>query len=299
MKQAAIRSVTRTIRDRMPPRLRRWARNAVLAWGMATARWRLLPDIIVVGAQRSGTTTLFHLLEQHPQLVRPTVTKGTGYFDDQFHRGPRWYAAHFPLRLTARLLVRNGTARTFECSGYYVFHPLAAERIARYLPEAQVVVLVRDPVERAHSAHRHEAARGFEDLEFEHALAMEGERLEGEEERLVLVPGSTSHHHRHHAYVGRSTYLPQIQRLVATVGRDRVHVVEAERFFADPSSEFNRLQAALGLDQWTCGPTSAWNARPGNRLDPELNTLLRKRFDDSDRGLEGILGHPPVWREDD
>ncbi len=298
MTGSRVRSLTRRAKDRMPPRLRRWVRAVLLAWGMATARWRLLPDIIVVGAQRSGTTTLFHLLEQHPQLVRPTVTKGTGWFDDDFHRGPRWYAAHFPLRLTARWKVRTGRARSFECSGYYLFHPLAAERIARYLPGAEIVVLLRDPVVRAHSAHRHEVARGFDDVEFEHALALEEERLAGQEERLVLVPGSTSHAHRHHAYAGRSTYLPQVQRWIDTVGRERVHLVEAERFFAGPREEFGRLQVALGLGEWDCGDVPVWNARPGSPLDPELDALLRKRFEDSDRGLADLLGHPPVWRED-
>ena len=70
-------------------------------------------------------------------------------------------------------------AVTFETSGYYLFHPLAPERIARDLPDVRVVVMVREPVERAYSAHRHELARGFETEEFEQAVALEEERIAG------------------------------------------------------------------------------------------------------------------------
>lgn len=289
---------SRGVRDKLPPGLRREVRALGLAWGMLTARWRLLPDIVVVGAQRAGTTTLFRLLEAHPQLVRPTLVKGTGFFDDDFHRGLRWYAGHFPLRWTARRLPRGGSPRTFECSGYYLFHPLAAERIARHLPGAHVVVMLRDPVERAHSAHRHERARGFDDLDFTEALRREPERLAGEGERLVAVPGSTSFHHRHHAYLGRSHYAEQVRRLREALGPDRVHLVEADRFFAEPQKEFRRLQEALGLEPWDCGEVAAWNARPGAGIEPALRERLRAEFVRDDEELSTWLGHPPIWREE-
>ncbi|WP_110206242.1 sulfotransferase family protein [Nocardioides daejeonensis] len=296
--RARTRTRTRALRDHLPPPVRRLVRSVALAWGMATARWRLRPAVIVVGAQRAGTTTLFRMLGDHPQLVRPTMVKGTGYFDDQYHHGMRWYLAHFPLRVTARLLARGHTPHTFECSGYYLFHPLAAERIARCLPHVQVVVVLRDPVDRAYSAYRHETARGFDDLEFAEAVRREPERLAGEAERLVSVPGSTSHSHRHHAYLGRSHYAEQVRRLYRTLGRDRVHLVEAERLFAEPQKEFRRLQEQLGLDPWDCGEVAVWNARPGADLDPELRSRLLAEFAEDDRVLTELLGHQPIWRED-
>lgn len=293
-----LRRHTRSLRDRMPPWSVRLIRRLALGWGMLTARWRLMPDIVVVGAQRAGTTTLFRLLEAHPQLVRPTLAKGTGFFDDDFHRGLRWYAAHFPLRWTARRLTKWGDPRTFECSGYYLFHPLSAERIARYLPDAHVVVMLRDPVERTHSGHRHELARGFEELAFEAAVDAEPSRLAGEEKRLVTVPGSTSFRHRHHAHVGRSRYAAQVARMRDALGPERVHLVEADRFFAEPEKEFRCLQEALGLDPWDCGEVPAWNARRGEPLDPELRERLRAEFAADDDQLAHWLGHPPIWRQE-
>ncbi len=72
-------------------------RRCLRGWGMLTARWRLRPSFVIVGAQRGGTTTLYRVLSEHPALARPTVAKGIGYFDLRYANGPRWYAGQFPL----------------------------------------------------------------------------------------------------------------------------------------------------------------------------------------------------------
>lgn len=298
MSRGVLRRTTGTVRRTLPPPARRPVRRLALGWGWLTAPWRQLPSVVVVGAQRCGTTTLFRMMAEHPELMRPTLDKGTGYFDDHYLRGPRWYAAHFPLRLSLWWSGRGRRVRVFECSGYYLFHPLAAQRMAGDLPGVQVVVLVRDPVDRANSAHRHERARGFEDLDFEDAVAAESARLRGETERLAGQPGATSHAHRHHAYLARSHYRHQLERLVAAVGRERVHVVEAERLFTDPVGEFDRLQRSLGLTRHRTQVLTAWNTGPGAGLDPDLRARLQEQFVSDDRWLGTLLGHPPIWQEE-
>ena len=108
---------------------------------------------------------------------------------------------------------------TFESSPYYMFHPLAAGRIARDLPGVKLLVLVRDPVERAYSAHAHELARGFETEPFERALELEDERLGGEAERITADPAYLSHSQQHHAYVARGQYADQLERAGGAVRR--------------------------------------------------------------------------------
>ncbi|WP_114422916.1 sulfotransferase [Nocardioides houyundeii] len=294
-----VRKYTSTLRRSAPDWLVRTLRCVAFAWGWLTADFRMQPDIVVVGAQRCGTTTLFRMLESHPHLVRPTQDKGTGYFDDNFAKGSRWYRAHFPLKLTGRLLA-GPEAMAFECSGYYLFHPLAAERLAAALPRAQVVVLVRDPVERAMSAHRHELARGFEELPLDEALSVEGERLDGEVDRLVGDPGYRSYTHRHHAYLARGEYGRQISRFVDTMGAERVHVVDADAFFDDPAREYAKLQRGLGIPVYLPERVERWNARPGGpRLPRQRRESLLQRFEDSDAELEAFLGGPPAWRRQD
>lgn len=288
-----IRSVAGRVRRSLPPPARRVLRAALLGWGWVTADLRESPGVIVVGAQRAGTTTLFRLLSEHPGLVRPSVDKGTGYFDDGYRHGRRWYRAHFPLRRPARW-----SRVAFECSGYYLFHPLAAQRIAEQLPDCQVVVMVRDPVARAYSAHRHELARGYETLRFEEAVDREHARTAGLTQWLVDEPRGVSFAHRHHAYLQRGEYATQVDRFVAALGRDRVHLVDADELFADPVRVYVGLQQRLGLQVHRPREVGRWNERPGEPLPDGLAARLRSHFDDHDTALGVLLGHPPSWRKE-
>lgn len=286
------------LRRRLPAPAIQVARLLALQWGRLTARWRMTPAVVIAGAQRSGTTTLFRLLEAHPNLVRPTLSKGTGYFDDNYHRGPRWYLAHFPLRRPSWLRRGRGDRlATFECSGYYMFHPLAPGRIAHDLPDARVVVMVRDPVERAYSAHRHELARGYETLPFEEAVVLESDRLDGEESRLREEPGYTSFSHRHHGYLARSEYAAQVGRLIDALGHDRVYVLDADEFFADPAREFIKLQEWLGLSVWVPPVVARWNAQPREPLTADQRDTLRHHFASHDAELARLIGRAPAWRQ--
>src|SRR5919108_6081357 len=88
---------------------------------------RSLPDFVILGAQRAGSTTLYRALIAHPQ-VRRALLKEVHFFDLNYHRGLRWYRAHFPYRSPGRI--------TGEASPYYLYHPHAPKRVARDLPDA-------------------------------------------------------------------------------------------------------------------------------------------------------------------
>lgn len=149
-----------SVRKAAPEAFRRRGRRAYVVVGSRTARHRPLPDFVVVGAQRCGTTSLFRALIAHPQIARPTFHKGINYFDLNYTRGLDWYRGHFPIDRRHQP-GEDGSLVYFEASGYYVYHPFAMERMARDLPGVRVVVMLRDPVERAYSAYEHERARGF------------------------------------------------------------------------------------------------------------------------------------------
>ena len=290
-----VRRLTRLVRERAPHRLVMLLRSWLERWGRLTARWRLSPAFLIVGAQRAGTTTLYRVLSDHPQVARPTVTKGIGYFDVKYDRGPRWYRGQFPLAWRARR--KHGPdVVTFESSGYYLFHPLAAARIARDLPGVRVVVLVREPVERAYSAHRHEQARGYESESFEVALDLEEERIAGEVEKIIADPSYESFHHRHHSYLARSRYSEQIDRLYELLGADRVCIVDAGAFFENPADEFDRLRSWLGLSDWKPETVEQWNARPRSPMPEELRQRLDRYFEPYDARLADQMGRTPSWR---
>lgn len=286
------------LRSKAPAVVRVTGRRVGLAVGQATASLRARPDFVLAGAQRAGTTSLFRALMQHPQVVRPSMHKGVNYFDVNYPKGPRWYAAHFPLRVTARLrTARVGAPCVFEASGYYLYHPLAVERLAAEVPDTKVVVMLRDPVERAFSAYKHEVARGFEHESFERAIALEEERIAGEEDRMREDPTYTSFAHRHQSYLHRGHYADQIERLLRHIPREQVHLIESERFFTEPAPVFAGLTDFLGLTPHTPRHFDQYNARPG-AMDADTRAFLREYFGPHDERLVPLLGRVPGWVSD-
>ena len=285
------------LRSRVPEGGKDLIRSATLAAGMATAGARMEPGFLVVGAQRSGTTTLYRMLVEHPCVVRPSFAKGIGYFDLNYGRGERWYRGHFPMRAAAaRRTGKSGSPMTFESSGYYLYHPLAAQRIGAQLPEVKVVVLVRDPVERAFSAHAHELARGFESEPFERAIELEPARIEGEEARLITDPEYVSYNHRHFSYLARGRYAEQIQRYYDALGRERVMIIDAQDLFARPEAAYADLLEFLGLPEFEATQTGVHNARPRQEMPDELRRRLMASFEDQDAELAVQMGRTPSWR---
>src|SRR5947209_1159841 len=159
-------------------RARRILTSARDQWNLRSADRRALPDFLIIGAQKAGTTSLYRYLAAHPDIVAST-RKEVHFFDINFWRGEWWYRSLFPLRrrLQRRPPLRNRPAITGEASPYYLFHPFAPERAAQLLPDAKLIVLLRDPVERAWSHYRHEVANGRETMTFPDALAAEPARL--------------------------------------------------------------------------------------------------------------------------
>jgi hypothetical protein len=258
----------------------------------------MLPGFLIAGAQRCGTTSMYRTLSQHPAVVKAVLHKGVHYFDMNYDRGSSWYRAHFPLRAAGRRAGRiaGAVATTFESSPYYMFHPLAAERIARDLPDVKLLVLVRDPVERAYSAHAHELARGFESEPFERALELEDERLRGEEERIRQDPSYLSLGHQHHAYVARGRYAEQLDRLERMVGADRIYVVDSGDFFSEPEPVYDGVLEFLGLRSHGYPEFERHNARPRSPMPADLRARLDDYFGPFDEKLADWLGRTPSWR---
>ncbi|WP_219469520.1 sulfotransferase family protein [Nonomuraea rhizosphaerae] len=268
--------------------------------GRLTAGARMLPSFLIAGAQRCGTTSLYRALSQHPLLLKPVLHKGVHYFDADYGRPLSWYQGHFPLRVAAALLTRRHGTRplAFESSPYYLFHPLAGERIAAVLPEVKLIVLVRDPVERACSAHAHELARGYEtESNFEYAVELEARRLAGADQILRARPDSEHHSHRHHAYLARGRYAEQLDRLEPLFGRERVLVLDSHRFFAEPERTYDRVLEFLGMPHLGYPVFERHNGRP---LPKPLPDAVRQRLSDHfevyDTQLVPWLGGEPSWR---
>lgn len=277
----------------------RWGYPVKSAWRIgakATARFRMLPDIVIIGAQKSGTTSLYNYLIRHPHVARSTRTE-VHFFDDHFSKGERWYRGHFPTRSYGRIrqLASGRRVYTIESSPSYLFHPLAAERASGTLPNARYVAVLRNPVDRAYSHYRMERRRGYEGLSFEGALEAEGRRTEGEFERLRTGQIAYSHAFKHFSYVARGRYADQLRRWFRHVDRDRVLVLCAERFWEEPAETFPRMTDFLDLPRWTPSTFKSYGSSTYEPMAESVRRELVELFREPNEDLERLLGRTFPW----
>jgi len=255
----------------------------------ATSRLRALPDFLIVGAQRAGSSSLFSYVCAHPR-VAPPAHKEIHFFDNNSFRGLGWYRRYFPLR------ARMGDQVTGEASPYYLFHPAVPARVAETLPDVRLIAILRDPVERAYSGYQLARRRGDETLEFEEALAREDERLAGEEERILRDPRYLSPAHRRLSYRTRGLYAEQLERWYERFPREQLLVVRSEDLFADPDATLQTVFAFLGLEPWSQAEYPALNRRPYSSMSDAARATLAEAFAEPNRRLEALLGRELGWQ---
>lgn len=256
----------------------------------STGRVRRGPDFLIIGTQRGGTTSLYHYLAQHPAVV-PSARKEVHYFDLQYHRGDAWYRSHFPLRDPFH---RPGLV-SGEASPYYLFHPLVPARVAASHPGVRLIVLLRDPVDRAISHHEHERAKGRESLPLAEALEAEPDRIDAGVRQRVQA-GIEEPAHRRFSYVARGRYAEQLERWFAHFPRDRFLILRSESLFTDPARTVDEVTTFLGLRPHPPADLTARNVRSYPAVPSDLRRALRARFVEDTARLNDLLGdQAPSW----
>ena len=276
---------------------RKAARWSAQAYARPTAGLRLLPDYLIIGAQRAGTTSLHRYLVQHPGVRTTLRTKGVHFFDTGYGRGMSWYASRFPTRLTGWYVARRHGVelRTGEASPYYLFHPHVPARVAEHLPQVKLIALLRDPVVRAYSHYQHEAARGFETLSFEEAIEAEPARLAGETRRLLAEPLYNSFEHQHHSYLARGRYHEQLAHWRALFDDRQLLVISSERFFREPEATFRRVLEFLELPAFTPDGFEKHNGYDYRGMGDAVHARLVEHYREPNRLLYESLGDDFGW----
>ena len=273
----------------IPEPARAVLRNAVWTFGKATSAIRPLPGFLILGAQKAGTTALYAYLRRHPHITGPSW-KEVSFFDRHWTRGEAWYRGNFPNVLRARGDLVG------EASPSYLFHPLAPRRVAELVPNAKLIALVRNPVDRAYSHYHHEVALGREPLSFEDALAAEDGRTRGEEERLAAEPGYFSRAWWNHTYKARGRYAEQLGRWLEVFPREQLLVLPSEELLGEPERAHARLLQFLGAEPHRLDSYPRVFEREYEAMGPETRVRLAAEFAEPNRRLYGLLGRDLGWR---
>jgi Sulfotransferase domain len=243
-----------------------------------------MPDhFVIIGAQRCGTSYLSRLLDEHPgiEMAKPFRPQPKFFLDkEQVARGLDFYENRFFSDDRSR--VRG------ETSTSYIESELALQRIAALLPQAPVVVVVRDPVSRAVSNHRFSTEHGVEHLPLAEGLRADAGAREWDPTRFSVSP---------FAYLARGRYADYLERVARHIPRERVRVLVFEELVSDPGV-LAALYEQLGVDPafTPAGLGTGINASAGDEvLDDETEAWLRDYFAEPNRCLAEFLGRELPW----
>ena len=263
---------------------------------------RLLPDFAIIGTQRGGTTSLYNYLAEHPSIGAASI-KEVHFFDTpHYKQGLAWYRAHFP-PLVQKYYMQHVQKQAFitgEASPYYLFHPFAARRMANSLPHVKLIVMLRNPVDRAYSHFYHEVEGGHETLpSFEEAIQREEARLAGEREKMQADEYYSSYNHRHFSYLARGIYADQLQTWMNVFPKDQFLIVKSEDFYADTAAVFKQTLAFLNLPGLDSSEKKAEFKQYNTTRPPKMHPVTRKRlidyFEPHNARLYELLGSDLGW----
>lgn len=259
-----------------------------------TGRLRVLPDFIIIGAQRCGTTSLYEYLLGHPD-IRGAARKEVHFYDVHFRNGVNWYRSFFPLRSEK---ARHGGAGFVagEASPYYLFHPHVPRRIQQVTPQARFIVILRNPVDRAYSQFHFNTRRGKEGRSFEEALAYEEQVAAAEIAKLAENEHYRSRIHRDALYLHRGIYADQLQNWFGCFPREQFLILKTEDLEAQPQETLDRVFAFLGVAaQKLDVEARRYNQGSYHQLDPVLRARLEDFFRPHNQRLYDDLGIDFGW----
>lgn len=246
------------------------------------------PDYLIVGAQKSGTTALFHLLQQHPQIAKQSGE--IHYFDLHFDKGQEWYEKRFTPFQQEGLIAGDK-------SPYYLFHPLVAERVFQLYPKVKIFVVLRNPVDRSYSQYWFNRRGQREVLPtFEEAIQAEAQRIAGQKERFFEDPLYHSFKYMHCSYLARSRYVEQLKEWFKFFPRAQIMIVDAEDLRHHTVETLNEAFEFLALHPFKVSDKNAAHHSVYPKMEEGTRRQLSAYFKPYNTALETLLGRKFHWK---
>lgn len=271
------------------------ARRAQLEWRMIQKPDRALPDFLIIGVHKGGTSSLYANLTTHPNIL-PAWTKEVHYFDQTPLPRERWYRAHFPSK--AELTKRN--AITGEATPSYCLLPHVAERVKRTVPDAKMIMMLRDPVGRAYSAFQFNQRRGSNGQTFEDWIARDfdliGDRTVGIEEMKMWLGEGASQNSTPLGLL-RGLYITQIKHWHSLFPREQIKIVDSADYFRDPPAFLNdTVTQTFGLPPHAFAYQKTYHEKRGYPdMKPDTQARLQAFFKPYNEELYAYLGRDFGW----
>ncbi|MGF1492955.1 MAG: tetratricopeptide repeat protein [Microcoleaceae cyanobacterium] len=230
-------------------------------------------DFVILGTQKGGTTSLHQYLSYHPQVILPIV-KEIGFWGRYYQHGLKWYLSQFPQKLPRR------SAWVGETTPDYLDHQGTAHRLRRHFPDVKLIVLLRNPVDRAISHYHHwiRTQRDFRPLKA--AIMSDLEQLQN----------SNSFWNQVHNYVARGVYIQFLREWMSVFPKEQFLILKSEDFYRNPRRGMNQVFQFLEIPpKHNLKEYKPYNSGSYPETEQSIRELLSDYFRPYNKELEDFL----------
>lgn len=236
-----------------------------------------LPDFLIIGSAKCGTSSLYEYLIKHPN-IESAIGKEINYFDMQYEKGINWYKTYFPSLIHKKISknIFHKKLITGEATPRYIDHPLAIKRIKNNLPNIKLIVMLRNPVDRAYSHWNMMVTHKHENLSFEDAIEQEEKRISSLYEKMNMNKKFYSKEYFWYGYLERSTYINKLKRWFEYFPRKQFLILKSEELFIKPDTTYKKVLDFLKLEKLDLENYKTY--RKGKYKKIEMNSETRKKL---------------------
>jgi len=278
-----------------------------------TRKKRILPSFIIIGATRAGTTSLYWHLIAHPNVL-PAARKEIVFFNYAFHKNPLWYRIFFPTVAeveTAKIQNGQKIMISGEATPSYLIDPNVPKRISKMIPNVKLIVLLRNPIDRAYSHYQHSVLSGVEKLPFEQAIKKESERISKSFEELKNDNNSYNDNFASYymklmtfkiknyfsfSYLHSGKYYEHLKNWMEIFPKKQFLIIKSEDFYDHPKNIFKRVQDFLDLPNYELRNYKRHWEIKYNPMNDNLRKTLKEYFEHHNSKLYKYLDKNFEWK---
>ena len=263
-----------------------------------TSRLRGLPDFSIIGAQKGGTTSLYYLITKHSDIA-PARNKEIHYFAKNYRFGEQWYRSNFPTNLTKNRFYKKTGRKllTVDATPGYIFHPMAPNRMKKILPNIKLIVILRNPIDRAYSHYHYNIRYGYDTLtSFENAIELSKKRCAREKEWIIRELDFDYNQYLKHAYLAKGIYADQLQNWFKYYNKKQFLFLTTEDFYKNTQHVLDQAFNFLGLNPSKIGNLKKYNV--GNykeKMNEDTRKSLIEYFKPHNERLYKLLQRDFDW----
>lgn len=241
-----------------------------------TSSFRVLPDFIIIGAKRCGTTSLYEHLGEHPSIIR-AKRDNLGFFNNNFHLGLNYYRSFFPtIWQKNKKRAKENKFMTFDVTTSYFPSPRSAVNIHASMPKIKLILIVRNPADRAYSEYN--LIKEENQTSFEKSVLDEIHRIQDEDSLMlqgkINYPSIDSN-----PLLRKSMYAQQLSSWLKLFSKDQILVISTEDFAVKTQETYDEIFNFLGLPHYDVKNNTKINKGSYVPMKPETRKLLIDYFE--------------------